>query len=108
MPSAIGSEGTPAFATRRPDDAYSVDGESWLASRHPRVHRSPGSWGRVKADDRGGECHVGADASSPKCRARRYATRRLSTVRLSHSARVRVCVRFLQEQLANGPVALKQ
>ena len=38
----------------------------------------------------------------------RYATRRLSTVRLSHSAKVRVCVRFLQEQLANGPFALKQ
>lgn len=31
-----------------------------------------------------------------------------STVRLSHSAKVRVCVRFLQEQLANGPFALKQ
>ena len=31
-----------------------------------------------------------------------------STVRLSHSAKVRVCVRFLQEQLAHGPFALKQ
>jgi LysR family transcriptional activator of dmlA len=31
-----------------------------------------------------------------------------STVRLSHSAKVRVCVRFLQEQLAQGPLALKQ
>jgi LysR family transcriptional regulator, transcriptional activator for dmlA len=31
-----------------------------------------------------------------------------STVRLSHSAKVRVCVRFLQEQLARGPFALKQ
>jgi LysR family transcriptional regulator, transcriptional activator for dmlA len=31
-----------------------------------------------------------------------------STVRLSHSAKVRVCVRFLQEQLADGPFALKQ
>lgn len=31
-----------------------------------------------------------------------------STVRLSHSAKVRVCVQFLQEQLANGPLALKQ
>jgi LysR family transcriptional regulator, transcriptional activator for dmlA len=31
-----------------------------------------------------------------------------STVRLSHSAKVRVCVRFLQEQLAYGPFALKQ
>ncbi|MDB5757120.1 MAG: LysR family transcriptional regulator [Burkholderia sp.] len=31
-----------------------------------------------------------------------------STVRLSHSAKVRVCVRFLQEQLALGPFALKQ
>jgi LysR family transcriptional regulator, transcriptional activator for dmlA len=31
-----------------------------------------------------------------------------STVRLSHSAKVRVCVRFLQEQLASGPFALKQ
>ncbi|MFZ6773316.1 LysR substrate-binding domain-containing protein [Undibacterium sp. SXout7W] len=31
-----------------------------------------------------------------------------STVRLSHSAKVRVCVRFLQEQLAHGPYALKQ
>jgi LysR family transcriptional activator of dmlA len=30
-----------------------------------------------------------------------------STVRLSHSAKVRVCVRFLQEQLANGPFALE-
>ncbi len=30
-----------------------------------------------------------------------------STVRLSHSAKVRVCVRFLQEQLASGPFALK-
>lgn len=29
-----------------------------------------------------------------------------STVRLSHSAKVRVCVRFLQEQLASGPFAL--
>jgi LysR family transcriptional activator of dmlA len=31
-----------------------------------------------------------------------------STVRLSHSAKVRVCVRFLQDQLAHGPYALKQ
>jgi len=31
-----------------------------------------------------------------------------STVRLSHSAKVRVCVRFLQEQLASGPFALRQ
>lgn len=31
-----------------------------------------------------------------------------STVRLSTSAKVRVCVRFLQEQLADGPFALKQ
>jgi LysR family transcriptional regulator, transcriptional activator for dmlA len=31
-----------------------------------------------------------------------------SSVRLSHSAKVRVCVRFLQEQLASGPFALKQ
>ena len=31
-----------------------------------------------------------------------------STVRLSHSAKVRVCVRFLQEQLAAGPFALQQ
>lgn len=31
-----------------------------------------------------------------------------STVRLSHSAKVRVCVRFLQEQRAAGPFALKQ
>ncbi|MDB5932671.1 MAG: LysR family transcriptional regulator [Massilia sp.] len=31
-----------------------------------------------------------------------------STVRLSNSAKVRVCVRFLQEQLAEGPFALKQ
>jgi LysR family transcriptional activator of dmlA len=31
-----------------------------------------------------------------------------STVRLSHSAKVRVCVRFLQEQLARGAFALKQ
>ncbi len=31
-----------------------------------------------------------------------------STVRLSHSAKVRVCVQFLQEQLARGPCALKQ
>jgi LysR family transcriptional activator of dmlA len=31
-----------------------------------------------------------------------------STVRLSHSAKVRVCVRFLQDQLAHGPFALKQ
>jgi LysR family transcriptional activator of dmlA len=31
-----------------------------------------------------------------------------STVRLSHSAKVRVCVRFLQEQLAHGPYALNQ
>ena len=31
-----------------------------------------------------------------------------STVRLSQSAKVRVCVRFLQEQLADGPYALKQ
>jgi LysR family transcriptional activator of dmlA len=31
-----------------------------------------------------------------------------STVRLSHSAKVRVCVRFLQEQLAEGPFALIQ
>ncbi|MFT3956914.1 MAG: LysR family transcriptional regulator [Piscinibacter sp.] len=30
-----------------------------------------------------------------------------STVRLSHSAKVRACVRFLQEQLASGPFALK-
>jgi len=30
-----------------------------------------------------------------------------STVRLSHSAKVRVCVGFLQEQLASGPFALK-
>lgn len=30
------------------------------------------------------------------------------TVRLSHSAKVRVCVRFLQEQLAQGPFALRQ
>jgi len=30
-----------------------------------------------------------------------------STVRLSHSAKVRVCVRFLQEQLASGPYALQ-
>jgi LysR family transcriptional regulator, transcriptional activator for dmlA len=29
-----------------------------------------------------------------------------STVRLNQSAKVRVCVRFLQEQLANGPFAL--
>lgn len=29
-----------------------------------------------------------------------------TTVRLSHSAKVRVCVRFLQEQLASGPHAL--
>ena len=29
-----------------------------------------------------------------------------STVRLSHSAKVRVCVSFLQEQLADGPFAL--
>jgi len=28
-----------------------------------------------------------------------------STVRLSHSAKVRVCVGFLQEQLAQGPFA---
>ena len=31
-----------------------------------------------------------------------------TTVRLSHSAKVRVCVRFLQEQLASGAFALKQ
>ena len=32
-----------------------------------------------------------------------------STVRLSHSAKVRVCVRFLQEQLGgDGPFALKR
>lgn len=31
-----------------------------------------------------------------------------STVRLSHSAKVRVCVRFLQEQLASGAFALEQ
>jgi LysR family transcriptional activator of dmlA len=31
-----------------------------------------------------------------------------STVRLSQSAKVRVCVRFLQEQLASGPFALQQ
>lgn len=31
-----------------------------------------------------------------------------STVRLSNSAKVRVCVRFLQEQLAHGPFALPQ
>lgn len=31
----------------------------------------------------------------------------VSTVRLSHSAKVRVCVRFLQAQLAAGPFALK-
>jgi LysR family transcriptional activator of dmlA len=31
-----------------------------------------------------------------------------STVRLSHSAKVRVCVRFLQQQLASGPFALRQ
>jgi len=31
-----------------------------------------------------------------------------STVRLSHSAKVRVCVRFLQAQLASGPFALQQ
>jgi LysR family transcriptional activator of dmlA len=31
-----------------------------------------------------------------------------STARLSHSAKVRVCVRFLQEQLGSGPLALKQ
>jgi LysR family transcriptional regulator, transcriptional activator for dmlA len=31
-----------------------------------------------------------------------------STVRLSHSAKVRVCVSFLQEQLAQGPFALAQ
>jgi LysR family transcriptional activator of dmlA len=31
-----------------------------------------------------------------------------STVRLSHSAKVRVCVQFLQEQLARGPFALMQ
>ena len=31
-----------------------------------------------------------------------------STVRLSHSAKVRVCVRFLQEQLGSGPFALQQ
>jgi LysR family transcriptional activator of dmlA len=31
-----------------------------------------------------------------------------STVRLSHSAKVRVCVSFLQEQLASGPFALHQ
>lgn len=31
-----------------------------------------------------------------------------TTVRLSTSAKVRVCVRFLQEQLADGPFALKQ
>ncbi|MDB5918295.1 MAG: LysR family transcriptional regulator [Massilia sp.] len=31
-----------------------------------------------------------------------------STVRLSHSAKVRVCVGFLQEQMARGPFALKQ
>jgi LysR family transcriptional activator of dmlA len=31
-----------------------------------------------------------------------------STVRLSHSAKVRVCVRFLQEQLAKGEFALRQ
>lgn len=31
-----------------------------------------------------------------------------STVRLATSAKVRVCVRFLQEQLAHGPFALKQ
>lgn len=30
-----------------------------------------------------------------------------STARLSHSAKVRVCVRFLQEQLASGPFALR-
>jgi LysR family transcriptional activator of dmlA len=30
-----------------------------------------------------------------------------STVRLSHSAKVRACVRFLQEQLASGPFALE-
>ena len=32
----------------------------------------------------------------------------VSTVRLSHSAKVRVCVRFLQEQLASGPYALRR
>jgi LysR family transcriptional activator of dmlA len=31
-----------------------------------------------------------------------------STVRLSHSAKVRVCARFLQKQLASGPFALAQ
>ena len=31
-----------------------------------------------------------------------------STVRLSQSAKIRVCVRFLQEQLAHGPFALQQ
>ena len=30
-----------------------------------------------------------------------------TTVRLSHSAKVRVCVDFLQEQLTNGPFALR-
>jgi LysR family transcriptional activator of dmlA len=31
-----------------------------------------------------------------------------STARLSHSAKVRVCLAFLQEQLTHGPLALKQ
>lgn len=31
-----------------------------------------------------------------------------STVHLSHSAKVRVCVRLLQEQMAHGPFALQQ
>jgi LysR family transcriptional activator of dmlA len=31
-----------------------------------------------------------------------------TTVRLSHSAKVRVCVQFLQEQLASGPFALQR
>lgn len=30
-----------------------------------------------------------------------------STVRLSHSAKVRACVRFLQEQMVSGPFALR-
>jgi hypothetical protein len=32
----------------------------------------------------------------------------LAARKASHSAKVRVCVRFLQEQLARGPFALKQ
>lgn len=95
-----------------PDELEKVKVRGRLASNNAEIVRG---WGM---DGHGillqALWDVGADLDAgrlvrvlPSC-AQPAEIRAVSTVRLSHSAKVRVCVRFLQEQLARGPHALWQ